>query len=1270
MKTRRLVLGLVCAVTISLATTDLYYAQDGSGLNYRTTTRAKWVKWSNVPECGVVNSDCDCKGNTTTIYAGERIPAGTLHVTNNAEELIFTMESADPWLIGGAHIYVGTELGWNGGGNIPPGQFRYGDSYDSAVSKSIEVVPLSDLDLADHDGPLYIGVHLRMVQLDEWCEEIVHHTGWAYGPIEIPGSRWGWFFCYQLLDASPAVIVGVPENTVGVCGALPAPPRVTATGTCDGGEVDVPVVFTETYTCGTFTRTWSATCGNVASGSQTITVEDTVGPTLTAPPDITVECDQADTPNECVPSVTWASAVDDCDPDPEVTFGDVVTPGACAQASTITRTWTATDDCGNSASADQIITVIDTTPPQLTAPDDVTIQCDEDSSPSNTGTGKAKDNCDPEPGVTFTDNVTGGACPQEQVITRTWTATDDCGNSTSSEQVITVVDNAKPDLTTPADVTVECDQADQLEVTGQAIATDTCSSVLTVTFGDSVEPGSCPQESVITRTWKATDECGNSASQEQVIMVVDTAAPVPDFPDGLTIECDEPTDPSNTGSGGASDACDPTPVVSMNDSLLSDGTESTLTRTWTATDACGNATTYDQVIQIVDTTPPDLTAPVDVAIECLDDDQPSSTGEATALDNCDPELGVTFSDAVAPGSCPQEGVITRTWNVADDAGNSTSVDQLIAVVDSTAPVLSIPANLTIQCDEDSQPSSTGEGTATDNCGVDLSVTFSDAVAPGECAQESMITRTWIATDECGNSTGLDQIIEIVDTSVPDLTVPVDLTTECDGAGNTGEVEPWLAGATASDTCGELTVGNDFATLSDECGATGSALVTWTAADGCHNEIQGSATVTVVDTTPPDLATPESMTVECDGAANTAELDAWLSGAGGTDQCGAVTITNDYAGLPADCGGAGSATVTWTATDACGTQSSRAATFTVVDTIAPEATCPESMTVECDGAGNVAELDAWLAGAAAIDTCGSAAIGNDYSSLSPACGVTGSAAVMWTSIDDCDNVAECSSTFAIVDTTPPVLIGPEDVSFGCGVDEVTLSDLGNATATDNCDTEPVIDLVEDEQADGDCENVFTLLRTFTATDVCGNSSTYTQTVRVGDDTPPVVDASVEEPSYKRRGYLWSPNHVLIDLDFTANPTDDCDTTEPLAWEVVAFADEDDEMDSGSGTFSPDAKFEPLRLRAERLGSTLGGDGRVYMLVATATDCAGNVGATCLTVVVPIDSKQADIDDVFAQAAEAEAVCDQFVDYVMGNRTDIPLGFFEVGEPGAPIIGNKQ
>ena len=66
----------------------------------------------------------------------------------------------------------------------------------------------------------------------------------------------------------------------------------------------------------------------------------------------------------------------------------------------------------------------------------------------------------------------------------------------------------------------------------------------------------------------------------------------------------------------------------------------------------------------------------------------------------------------------------------------------------------------------------------------------------------------------------------------------DLTVECDGAGNTADLNAWLAsngGAVASDICsGLVTWSNDFISLSDLCGATGSASVIFTATDDCGN----------------------------------------------------------------------------------------------------------------------------------------------------------------------------------------------------------------------------------------------------------------------------------------------------------------------------------------------------------------------------------------------------------------------------------------------------
>ena len=65
----------------------------------------------------------------------------------------------------------------------------------------------------------------------------------------------------------------------------------------------------------------------------------------------------------------------------------------------------------------------------------------------------ATDNCGP---VTVTEEVaTTGGCAGEYILTRTFTATDDCGSSPQLH-VITVEDTAAPEFTfVPADYTVE-----------------------------------------------------------------------------------------------------------------------------------------------------------------------------------------------------------------------------------------------------------------------------------------------------------------------------------------------------------------------------------------------------------------------------------------------------------------------------------------------------------------------------------------------------------------------------------------------------------------------------------------------------------------------------------------------------------------------------------------------------------------------------------------------------------------------------------------------
>ena len=267
----------------------------------------------------------------------------------------------------------------------------------------------------------------------------------------------------------------------------------------------------------------------------------------------------------------------------------------------------------------------------------------------------------------------------------------------------------------------------------------------------------------------------------------------------------------------------------------------------------------------------------------------------------------------------------------------------------------------------------------------------------------------------------------MDNTAPNTAGP-DYTVECDGSGNTAELNGWLnnnGNSSATDNCGTVTWTNDFEGLSNDCGATGMADVTFTATDDCGNSSTVTLTFTIVDTTDPSITTEAStQTVECDGAGNTAAVNAWLGNNGGavaTDLCSGVTWTNNYTGLSDECGATGSATVTFTATDDCGNVSTTTATFTIEDTTNPSiGTQASDQTVECDASGNTAALTAWLGsngGAAATDACSAVTWTNNYAGLSDDCGLTGSDGDVYGH----GRLWQCQhdhATFTIEDTTAP------------------------------------------------------------------------------------------------------------------------------------------------------------------------------------------------------------------------------------------------------------
>jgi hypothetical protein len=290
-----------------------------------------------------------------------------------------------------------------------------------------------------------------------------------------------------------------------------------------------------------------------------------------------------------------------------------------------------------------------------------------------------------------------------------------------------------------------------------------------VTYSDTTTASDCTQpghvKETIVRHWTVTDSCGNSTTQDQTIKVVDTTPPTfTNFPADKTVECPGSTDPSAMGQPGGSDTCGTTTVTYTDTPTASDCTQpghvkEMIVRHWTVTDACGNSTTQDQTIKVVDTTPPVISCPADKQLQCGESSDPANTGTASAKDNCGDTPTITRSDAATAANCTGHAGIDRTWTATDSCGNTASCVQHITFADTTPPMITCPPDVTIACDASILPANTGSATATDNCGQPV-ITFSDATMNNCPNNLSVITRTWTATDGCGNASTCFQHIYV------------------------------------------------------------------------------------------------------------------------------------------------------------------------------------------------------------------------------------------------------------------------------------------------------------------------------------------------------------------------------------------------------------------------------------------------------------------------------------------------------------------------------
>lgn len=462
--------------------------------------------------------------------------------------------------------------------------------------------------------------------------------------------------------------------------------------------------------------------------------------------------------------------------------------------------------------------------------------------------------------------------------------TDQCSGARCFSSV-TIQDINPPVITLPADTTLACTVEPETAITGTATATDCVN--FTMEYTDDVDESTCGNPKVvITRTWVATDDFGNSSSAIQTINInrADPADLI--FPDDIDISCvDYNADPSvidaTTSGAGQPNLLDE-PICGLaytftDESLIICGgpnSSQLIIRTWYVLDICGsdyievdgNGNDNVQIIRIMDNTAPTITAN---AVEIVANIPPQSNGldacssmgfipAPDVFDVCSDELTIRIFtplgeadylngiDGTAGGFVPDPGLLlgehTITYEAEDACGNTGTLEVQVNVIDNLPPVMICDNSLSLSLESSGfgriYPDDIDEGSFDDCCEDVMLVKLEE--------EPDSLFREYLEF-YCTNDT-LEVVLRVYDCFgnfndcvsslvVEDRVPPVlvsnnqDVTVTClDDYSN--YLDPDFQAPTFDDNCNyEVTF--SYEETIDECGL-GTLTRTWTASDNPTN----------------------------------------------------------------------------------------------------------------------------------------------------------------------------------------------------------------------------------------------------------------------------------------------------------------------------------------------------------------------------------------------------------------------------------------------------
>ncbi len=649
------------------------------------------------------------------------------------------------------------------------------------------------------------------------------------------------------------------------------------------------------------------------------------------------------------------------------------------------------------------VKLVDKILPKLTCPPNQTISCTAAAEPSITGSAHATD-CS-EVSFSYEDTFTDLNCgnPIAQ-IARKWIVSDAGGNRDFCTQIISIAQPSISQVVFPANLdgletaalaceVVAADPATLLPastgvptINGKVIENNGPCRLIP-TYEDQIVQ-SCEGTYKVLRTWTVVNWCSSEVVDKvQIIKVEDNKGPEISLPADFTVstntnECEATV---TLPAASITDVCSNTIAVSVqssfgnlttNGGMIYNVPVGTHAITYSAIDACGNASTATLQITVADVIPPTPICEDRTIISITSDGASSAFVQSFdngTFDNCCLETtlirrmdtpDVSFSTNVSFSCADIGATIMVVLEATDCYANTNSCMVEVIVQDKVKPNISCPSNQTIDCETDySDLSIFGAPTASDNCDFDL--TYEETTDLDNCGRGS-ITRSWNAIDKEGLTATCIQKIT-VDNQTPwntdgnQIIWPKDYeSTECledtsllpedlpEGFG-----EPEILGA---NNCELIATSYEDLVLSIEPPACYKIVRTWTVLDWCSYDVNApdgvgryeySQIIKILDQESPTFETiPQDITVNADGADCGAIVELASVIAKDCSPNVSVTVQGDlgtgYGPFPDV--QPGSYTMTYKALDGCGNAATQDITITVKDTKKPTPVCLGALSV--------------------------------------------------------------------------------------------------------------------------------------------------------------------------------------------------------------------------------------------------------------------------------------------------------------------------------------